>query len=65
MDETQKILDVINNEIKENFWAVYKTEKTFYDSIRLISITIINTRIGSLKIPIPQLFTNIRDLRSI
>ena len=55
MDETQKILDVINNEIKENFWAVYKTEKTFYDSIRLISITIINTRIGSLKIPIPQL----------
>ena len=54
-EETQQILDIINNEIKENYWAVYDAKKTYYDSIRLISIKIINAKVGSLKIPIPQL----------
>jgi hypothetical protein len=53
--ESKQILAVINNEIWENSFALIKPTKSYFDSLKTDAKSVVNSKIGSLHLPIAQL----------
>lgn len=53
--ESKQILAVINSEIWENSFALINPTKSYFDSLKTDAKYVVNSKIGSLHLPIAQL----------
>lgn len=53
--ESKQILAVINSEIRENTLALIHPTKSYFDSLKTDAKYIVNSKIGSMHLPIAQL----------